>query len=165
MAGEAAADVVPHDAVEPSAVAGRASPPSGEQDAPSSSSNEPVAPTPVEASAATASPKKKGRPPGAKDAKPRTRRPPVVRIEPIPQEQPPKEEPRAAKEESVRASAAVSQVAQTPKPEIEELPPSPRTLYRETSKNLLALRGVIHANRRSSMEATITQKLALWPLV
>lgn len=154
MAHEAAADVAPHDAVEPSAVV----------DAPSSSSNEPVAQPPVEASAATASPKKKGRPPGAKDAKPRTRRPPVVRIEPIPQE--PKEEPRPAKEKSVRASAAdVSQVAQTPKPEIEELPPSPRTLYRETSKNLLALRGVIHANRRSHMEATISQKLAMWPLV
>ena len=155
MADEAAANVVPHDAVEPSAVV----------DAPSSSSNEPVAQPPVEASAATASPKKKGRPPGAKDTKPRTRRPPVVRIEPIPQEQPQKEEPRPAKEKSVRASAAVSQVAQTPKPEIEESPPSPRTLYRETSKNLLALRGVIHANRRSSMEATITQKLAMWPLV
>ena len=146
-----AADATPDPVVEPSAVVDPL--PS------SSSSTEPVAsppPPPVEASAK----KKGGRPNGAKDAKPRVRRPPVVRIEPIPQQQ----ESSPVQEKSVAAVTPV--VARNPEPEIEETPPpSPRTLYRETSRNLMALRGVIHANRRSYMETTISQKLASWPLV
>ena len=101
--------------------------------------------------------KKKGRPMGAKDAKPRTRRP-AVRVEPIPQE-PRADTPRPAKETAEKPPE--------PRPEIEEppSPPSPQTLYRETAKNLVALRGVIHANRRASIETTYSRKLASWPLL
>ena len=86
---DAAADTTPDPVVEPSAVVDPL--PS------SSSSTETVAsphPPPVEASAK----KKGGRPTGAKDAKPRVRRPPVVRIEPIPQQQ----ESRPVREKSRR---------------------------------------------------------------
>ena len=146
MADEAA-DTTPDPVVEPSAVVDPL--PS------SSSSTEPVAPPPpVEASAK----KKGGRPNGAKDAKPRVRRPPVVRTEPIPKQQ----ESRPVQEK--RVVATVTQIAAEPELEVTP-PPSPRTLYRETSRNLMALRGVMHENRRSSMEATVSQKLASWPLV
>ena len=151
---DAAAETTPEPVVEPSAVVDPL--PSS-----SSSTTEPVASPepPVEASAK----KKGGRPTGAKDAKPRTRRPPVVRIEPIPQQQQQESPPPRPVQEKRVVAATVTQI---PEPELEVTPPpSPRTLYREMSRNLMALRGVMHDNRRSTMEATVSQKLASWPLV
>ena len=114
--------------------------------------------------------KKKGRPVGAKDAKPRTHRP-AVRVEPIPQAPradnvagAPAQAPRA---DTPRPAKETAEKPPEPRPEIEEppSPPSPQTLYRETAKNLVALRGVLHANRRASIETTYSRKLASWPLL
>ena len=95
----------------------------------------------------------KGRPAGSKDKVKRTIKP-KVRAEPIEQPkapEPPREEPPATIE---------------PQPPVEAPePPSPRTLYRETSRHLVHLRGLINTGRRSEVGARYTQKLTQWPVI
>jgi hypothetical protein len=116
----------------------------------SEASAEPSEPAPVDLPP-PAVPKKKGRPVGAKDRQPRTRRPVTVRVEPI------VEAPRVDTSRPAREEPALA-------PEPED-PPTPRTQYRETSKRLVHLRGLIHEGRRSAVESAFTAKLASWPLV
>jgi hypothetical protein len=116
-----------------------------------------ASPTP----AAEAVPKPRGRPHGSKDRQPRTRRP-TIRVEPVP--------PRA--EAAVAAPAPRERLPQTapppsPAPEPEhveapEEPPSPRTLYRETSQRLVHLRGMLNESRRAAAADKYTSKLYTW---
>jgi hypothetical protein len=101
-------------------------------------------------------PRPKGRPQGSKDRQARTRRP-NVRVEPIP----PREAPVPT-----AATAPPPAPAPTParEPVEEEEPPSPQTLYRETSKRLVHLRGLLNENRRSAAADKYTSKLSLWTM-
>ena len=94
----------------------------------------------------------RGRPAGAKDRVKRTVKP-KVRVEPIPAEPP------------TEPAAEPSQPSQPqpvpPPPE----PPSPRTMYRQTSEQLLHLRGLMQDNRRVTAAQAYTQKLSMWPVV
>ena len=101
-------------------------------------------------------PKSRGRPVGAKDRQPRTRRP-TIRVEPLPEPtQPP---PRAPlKPRAVVEAAPIA----TPPPEPVEEPPSPRTLYRETSQRLMHLRGLLNESRRASVAEKYTSGLSMW---
>jgi len=104
-------------------------------------------------------PKRKGRPTGAKDAVKRVRSKPVVqvRIEPINPEPEPREATPRPKKESV-AEPVVEQPV-----EIEEQP-SPRTMLKEASRHFVALRSMVHENRRVSHASQYTQKLTAWPV-
>ena len=121
--------------------------------APASSSLEPEAEPLVEPAP---QPKSRGRPVGAKDRQPRTRRP-TIRVEPLPEPtQPP---PRAPlKPRAVVEAAPIA----TPPPEPVEEPPSPGTLYRETSQRLVHLRGLLNESRRASVADKYTSRLCLW---
>ena len=94
----------------------------------------------------------KGRPAGSKDKIKRTIKP-KVRVEPI-------EQPKAP-EIPIEEPPATIEPQQVPEPE----PPSPRTLYRETSRHLVRLRGLINTGRRSEVGARYTQKLTQWPVI
>ena len=94
----------------------------------------------------------RGRPAGAKDRVKRTVKP-KVRIEPIPAE--------PAAEPSQPSQPSQPQPAPPPPPE----PPSPRTMYRQTSEQLLHLRGLMQDNRRATAAQAYTQKLSMWPVV
>ena len=109
----------------------------------------------------------RGRPAGAKDKAPRTIKP-KVRVEPIPQ---PKAKPAPAPagdlpDRSPPAPAPAQAVAtppveRTPSPE----PPSPRTLFRQTSAHLLNLRDVMNSQKRASAAERYTARLHAWPVV
>ena len=92
----------------------------------------------------------RGRPAGAKDRVKRTVK--KVRVEPIPAE--PAAEP-----------SQPSQPQPAPPPPPEPEPPSPRTMYRQTSEQLLHLRGLMQDNRRATAAQAYTQKLSMWPVV
>ena len=108
----------------------------------------PEAPEPQEAQASepapSAEPKRgRGRPAGAKDRAPRAK--PKVRVEPIPTPKAPA--PAPAGDLPGRAPPVVEHVeARPPSPE----PPSPRTLFRQTSAHLLNLREVMNHQKRTS---------------
>ena len=121
--------------------------------APASSSLEPEAEPLVEPAP---QPKSRGRPVGAKDRQPRTRRP-TIRVEPLPEpvEAPP--QPRAPKPRALEAAPIA-----TPPPEPVEEPPSPGTLYRETSQRLVNLRGLLNESRRASVADKYTSRLCSW---
>ena len=126
--------------------------------------DEPAAPAPSEiepeavVSAEPAQPKPRGRPVGAKDRQPRTRRP-TIRVEPLPEPaQPP---PRAPKPRAVVSEAAPIPPAPMPVEDTEE-PPSPGTLYRETSQRLVHLRGLMNESRRASVADKYTSRLSMW---
>ena len=115
----------------------------------------------------------RGRPTGAKDRVPRSTKP-RVRVEPIPQ---PKAKaspaaqggvssqltPPSTEEERVGISQIPTPVveARPPSPE----PPSPRTLYRQTSAHLLNLRDVMNSQKRASAAERYTARLQAWPVV
>ncbi len=98
----------------------------------------------------------RGRPAGAKDRVKRTVKP-KVRIEPIPAPAEPPAEPA----EPSQPSQPQPQPPLPPEPE----PPSPRTMYRQTSEQLLHLRTLMQDNRRATAAAQYTQKLSMWPVV
>jgi hypothetical protein len=110
--------------------------------------SEPPAPKPAEA--------RKGRPQGSKDRQPRTRRP-TIRVESIPTPEPVAEPARPSR---VQPRAAPTPAATPPEP-LEE-PPSPQTLYRETSERLVHLRGLLNESRRSSVADKYTSRLSSW---
>ena len=98
----------------------------------------------------------RGRPAGSKDRAPRTK--PKVRVEPIPQPAP------------TPAPAQAPQVVETQPPVVEERPsspepPSPRTLFRQTSAHLLNLRDVMNSQKRASAAERYTSRLHAWPVV
>ena len=112
--------------------------------------------------AAPAPPAKRGRgrPAGSKDLKPRTSKP-KVRIEPIPQAVEPERAQPVPEATSSSAPAAAQDTEAPPEPE----PPSPRTLYRQTSQQLLSLRDLMNEQRRASSATKYTDRLTNWPIV
>ena len=119
----------------------------------------------------------RGRPPGAKDRAPRVTKP-KVRAEPIPQPQA-KAAPEAAQEVGIsgRPTPTLEErkerrvgISQIPTPVVEERPPSPeppspRTLFRQTSAHLLNLRDVMNSHKRASAAERYTSRLHAWPVV
>ena len=108
-------------------------------------------------------PKKRGRPAGSKDRAPRASKP-RVRSEPIPQQATeqaaePAAEPAA---QAVRDSKPLPTPAPAP-PETE--PPSPRTLYRQTSQQLLTLRDLVNTQKTVLAADKYTTRLSNWPVV
>jgi hypothetical protein len=99
----------------------------------------------------------RGRPAGAKDKAPRTTKP-KVRVEPIPQ---PKAKPAPA--QAVVTSDVTPPVVEQRPPSPE--PPSPRTLFRQTSAHLLNLRDVMNSQKRASAAERYTARLHAWPVV
>ena len=114
--------------------------------------SEPPAPQPSPAEA------RKGRPQGSKDRQPRTRRP-TIRVESLPAAAPePVAEP--AGPPRVPPRAAPTPAATPPEP-LEE-PPSPQTLYRETSQRRVHLRGILNECKRSNVAEKYTSRLSSW---
>ena len=108
--------------------------------------------------ASEAAPKPKGRPQGSKDRQPRTRRP-AIRVEPVP----PRESPAAPPRERTLERQPTPAPARSPTPEpVPEEPPSPQTLYRETSERLVHLRGLLNESRRSVVADKYTSRLSSW---
>ena len=101
----------------------------------------------------------RGRPAGAKDKVPRVAKP-KVRVEPIPQPVEPKAKP-APKPAPAPERPPSPVIERPPSPE----PPSPRTLYRQTSARLLNLRDVMNSQKRSSAADRYTSRLHAWPVV
>jgi hypothetical protein len=112
----------------------------------------------------------RGRPAGSKDKAPRTTKP-KVRVEPIPSREPPapKRAPAPAPEPSPVPEPAQSVVSsQLPTPEQRPPspePPSPRTLFRQTSAHLLNLRDIMNSQKRASVAERYTSRLHAWPVV
>jgi fused signal recognition particle receptor len=94
---------------------------------------------------------KRGRPQGSKDRVPRQR----VRIEPIPQ---PVEQP--VEQPAPSPAPAQTVPARTPSPA--PSPPSPRTLYRQTSEQLLSLRELMTHQRRTQAAERYASNLHSW---
>ena len=127
----------------------------------------PEAPEPQEAQASepalSAEPKRgRGRPAGAKDKAPRAK--PKVRVEPIPTPVP--KAPAPAPVSAQAAGDLPGSVAEhvdhrPPSPE----PPSPRTLFRQTSAHLLNLRDVMNSQKRTSAAERYTSRLHAWPVL
>ena len=107
----------------------------------------------------------RGRPAGAKDKAPRAAKP-KVRVEPIPAPVEPKAKPAPKPAQAPQAGDLPS----IPPPVVEERPPSPeppspRTLFRQTSAHLLNLRDVMNSQKRASVAERYTSKLHTWPVV
>ena len=120
----------------------------------------PPAPGPLASGGADPAPKRKaaGRPSGAKDRVPRTRRPAVqVRVEPL-----------AAGSEvdhGMRPPAPPTQPrVPTPMPEPPPPPPSPRSMLRETARHMVTLRNMVDTARRAKVHEESSSKLLTWPL-
>ena len=116
------------------------------EEAPAAIVEEPVA----------AEPKKRGRPSGAKDRAPRKKKVTVVE-EPLPAPPPAPQvqepEPPKAMKPAPKAAPKVSL-----EPPVEE-PPSPRTVMRSASMNILQLRELTERTRRLHLQETFTKKL------
>ncbi len=97
--------------------------------------------------------RKAGRPTGARDRVPRTRRP-VVRVKPL--------VPETIHNRGV--APPVQPRVPTPRP-VEEPPPSPRTMLRETARHLVTLRNMVDNDRRAKMHKEFSSKLQTWPIV
>ena len=127
--------------------------------------NSEIAPEIVEPPAPAEPKRGRGRPAGAKDKAPRVAKP-KVRVEPIPQPVEPKAKPAPKPAQAPQAGASPS----IPPPVVEERPPSPeppspRTLYRQTSAHLLNLRDVMNSQKRASAAERYTSRLHAWPVV
>ena len=144
------------------------------QDAPLGAPPQAPADTPApEPQAAVEEPPKRGRgrPAGSKDKGPRSTKP-KVRVEPIPQPKA-KAAPAPAQASTAPAPQAhpVEPVeARPPSPSQTSLladaePPSPRSLYRQTSAQLLNLRDVMNSQKRASAAERYTARLQAWPVV
>ena len=98
---------------------------------------------------------KRGRPQGSKDRVPRRR----VRIEPIPQ---PVEQPVEQQAPSPSPAQTAPARTPTPTPASPPSPPSPRTLYRQTSEQLLSLRDLVTHQRRTQAAERYVNNLHSW---
>lgn len=108
---------------------------------------------PAAASAAEPGPPKKGRPVGSKDRVPRRR----VKIEPLVTEAE-SPQPSQPSQRQQRARAPSPEPPEPPPPE----PPSPRTLYRQTSEQLVNLRDLMTHQRRVKTAESYAGKLHTW---
>jgi hypothetical protein len=106
--------------------------------------NPPVPEAPVQPPA-----RKPGRPAGSKDRVPRRK----IRVEPFPE--PVELTPPRAESAPPKAPPA------TPAPR-EPSPPTPRTLYRQTSEHLVNLRSAMNDQRRMSVAERYTANLHSW---
>ena len=107
-------------------------------------------PQPVEAPAS-----KRGRPTGSRDRAPRRK----VKVEPIPVEAEPP--PAVTKPAPTRAHTPEPTAREQMPPE----PPSPQTLYRQTSAHLITLRDAMNDQRRSKVAEQYTSRMVNWPVV
>ena len=102
----------------------------------------------------------RGRPAGSKDKAPRVK----VRVEPIPQPEPkPKPAPATSSQQAGGNETLAPPVVEQRPPSPE--PPSPRTLFRQTSAHLLNLREVMNSQKRASVAEKYTSRLHAWPVV
>ena len=112
----------------------------------------------------------RGRPAGSKDLKPRATKP-RVKVEPIPQPEPEQPAPKARKpvprpvEERSGTSSQLPTPEDSPPVADQPEPPSPRTLFRQTSAQLLNLRDVMNSQKRASAAERYTSKMHNWPVV
>ena len=101
---------------------------------------------------------------GSKDKAPRVK----VRVEPIPQPEP-KPAPAQSGVASDAPPAAAGDLPDKSSPVAERPPspepPSPRTLFRQTSEHLLNLREVMNSQKRASAAEKYTSRLHAWPVV
>ena len=120
----------------------------------------PPAPGPLASGGADPAPKRKaaGRPSGAKDRVPRTRRPAVqVRVEPL--------ATGSEVDHGMRPPAPPTQPrVPTPMPEPPPPPPSPRSMLRETARHMVTLRNMVDTARRAKVHEEFSSKLLTWPL-
>ena len=120
----------------------------------------PPAPGPLASGGADPAPKRKaaGRPSGAKDRVPRTRRPAVqVRVEPL--------ATGSEVDHGMRPPAPPTQPrVPTPMPEPPPPPPSPRSMLRETARHMVTLRNMVDNARRAKVHEEFSSKLLTWPL-
>ena len=102
--------------------------------------------------------KKRGRPSGAKDRAPRKKKVTIVE-EPL-EAPPPPPEPETPKPRTKPAPKAAprSDVSVEPPAEIEE-PPSPRSVLRSASMNILQLRELTERAKKAHLEEQYTKKL------
>ena len=129
-------------------------------DAQEAQAAEPAQSSTVPVPAFSAEPKRgRGRPAGAKDRVPRAK--PKVRVEPIPTPVPKAPAPAPAVDLPSRSTPVEHVEARPPSPE----PPSPRTLFRQTSAHLLNLRDVMNSQKRASVAEKYTSRLHAWPVV
>lgn len=111
-------------------------------------------------------PKRKGRPPGSKDTVKRVRKAPVsVRIDPITPAEP---EPRAATPRPKEEAAPRSEPPPVVEPpvqrvEVEEPPPTPRSMLRAASRHFVALKSLVQDSRKTELRNMYTHKLTAWP--
>ena len=101
---------------------------------------------------------KRGRPAGSKDRAPRRK----VKVEPIPT--PVEEEPPTPPPQPAAKPKAAQRVVRETRPASPD-PPSPRTLFRQTSAQLLNLRDVMNSRKRASAAERYTSHLHAWPVV
>ena len=119
-----------------------------------------VAPAQGAVASGAVEPKRKaGRPQGAKDRVPRTRRP-AVRVVPI--------APASTTANDTHGVVPPQQPrVPTPMP-VEEPPPpplSPRSQLRETAKQMVVLRNLVEADRKAKIHKEFTSNLLPWPIV
>ena len=113
----------------------------------------------------------RGRPAGAKDKAPRATKP-KVRAEPIPQAEA-KAKPKARPAQAAPQPAPQAHPVEPTRPPVADEaaccrtpePPSPRTLFRETSAHLLNLRDVMNSQKRASAAERYTNRLHAWPVM
>ena len=102
--------------------------------------------------------KKRGRPSGVKDRVPRKKKVTIVE-EPL-EAPPPPPEPETPKPRTKPAPKAIprSDVSVEPPAQIKE-PPSPRSVLRSASMNILQLRELTERAKKAHLEETYTKKL------
>ena len=100
--------------------------------------------------------KKRGRPSGAKDRAPRKKKVTIVE-EPL-EAPPPPPEPETPKPRTKPAPKAIPRLDVSFEPPIEE-PPSPRSVMRSASINILQLRELTERAKKAHLEETYTKKL------
>jgi len=108
--------------------------------------------------------RKRGRPAGSKDRVPRRR----VRVEPIDDPEPPPPAPDPVPTPAPKAAPkAVKRAPKPPVPVFAERerspsPPSPGTLYRQTSEHLVSLRDMMNSQKRAAAIDRYTSRLHSW---
>jgi len=105
--------------------------------------------------------RKRGRPAGSKDRVPRRK----IKIEPFPDpvEMTPPSRPSAPPKAPPKAPPrALPKEVPAPPQERTPSPPTPRTLYRQTSEHLINLRNIMNHQKRSSAAERYTSHLNSW---
>jgi len=134
-------------------------------ESPPESPAEPANALPAQSPIEPQAPKKKGRPNGAKDKAPRTRKKVTVATEFL---EPPQ---TSAKIETSASSPVLNSEApaqplqkiETPVQEIEP-PPSPRTVLQESARHILELRSLANATRKTHLGNLYAHRLATYKM-